>query len=475
MILSRKLYGLSIAMYLAMALPVNAQQTQLTKGYHDQMMEASQRLHSLPVYNLQGHKGTAMKQRIIKWEHYIGDVSPFLASSVSYQYSSNRGSTFDPITLQFSEMPKITGTYRDLTQSQVLADSIHYANNGGYFHDITRKFTTGNHILSEDQVPGYEAPFLNGMRSRREYGTNGYVNSVLLYRLLGNNQWDTAQLRKLTYNTAGFITADSTFTKATNSWRLYTTTTYVHNPQGNLLREVHSKRIGNLWIDENEFTNTYDASGNKAISRISYFRNSLGRIEYGYRDSLEYSTALPLFTKRIIDDWDTTSNTWTRQFLHERHYNSQALPDTISISRWTPFINDWTPSIINVITYNGYGNPEKASYYSPAWGLREYADHHYELYDDVATSITGAAKKKIEAIVYPNPAQDQLHLKLPATERGKQVSVVITDVSGRMLSAESLQWGQAVESFHIGHLLPAVYFITIQTTDGTMQQSFIKK
>ena len=71
--------------------------------------------------------------------------------------------------------------------------------------------------------------------------------------------------------------------------------------------------------------------------------------------------------------------------------------------------------------------------------------------------------------LFPNPATSILHFNL---ENETSVSVVITDVLGKVVLSETTQ----TNSISVGNLTTGIYFLTVKTLSGAVaKMKFIKE
>jgi len=420
-------------------------------------------------------KGTTVRQRLTNESVYeLLNASLVRFDTLTYKYSSNRGSVFNPHTLQYNYKIRneyVSGDYRDITTVSIMADFITSRSYDGYEYHYVRTFTPDNKILSDDLRHGTMSSFDN-YRYRHTYNSNGYISSRMTYKLNATtNQWDSIYKRNLTYTASGLILSDSDYRFITG-WQLQATTRYTHNAQGNILSLLYSNKSGLMWRDYSRSTYTYDASGNKIISRKTDYTNGSQLANY-FLDSFEYAGALPSYTKMISYTWQASPLVWKRTNRQEKKYNNISLTDTVLNYDWDTTAAVWASNTWSVYEYNTYDNPVKATTFNATGTAIKRNNYYYELYNDAATAVMPQSKKLV-ATVYPNPAVVQLYINLPDS-KNMPVAIRITDISGRLLYMEQLLWVNATESFNIGQLSPGIYLLHISTPDGVMQQTFTKK
>lgn len=88
-------------------------------------------------------------------------------------------------------------------------------------------------------------------------------------------------------------------------------------------------------------------------------------------------------------------------------------------------------------------------------------------YSDVKVLQTGAVAAKVN--FFPNPAHDYVNISLEGTT-GKEVTILLTSVSGRLLQEKTAAAGSVV-TFSIQNVASGMYFLTVVNADGTRQSS----
>lgn len=467
----------NILFFLCAAIASRSEAQHRISAVGNNQAEARQRLRTLPSMTpVTAGKGTALKQRLIAESYYdTSGAAMTLQDSTWYTYSGLRGSTFDQRTLYYEYNLGFTssGSYKDFSMVDVMADTVCYQSTSGYASFLVRRFLPDNKIIFMERGTTVTPPYNNFIRVHNFFNTNGYPDKIFTYhRNAVTNVWDSSQIRKVTYNASGLILSDSTFERSpgTMAWELFAAMSYQHNAQGNLVQYMSSQRYGTTWINDFRITNQYDASGSKVMAFTLEYNYGNGLVN-SYRDTFEYRGAQPGFNTWIQQGWDTASNSWVRLNKSERHYNNQALVDSDSYYQWIPLAGSWVKLNTEVYQYNTYNNPVKMTNYLVSGMVTGVRNYYYQQYND-PTGISN--HKKINARIYPNPAESQLNVHLPDA-RNKQVFISITDISGRMIRSAQLQWANDAEQIDIAGLTTGAYFIHISTPDGDNRQVFLKK
>jgi hypothetical protein len=92
----------------------------------------------------------------------------------------------------------------------------------------------------------------------------------------------------------------------------------------------------------------------------------------------------------------------------------------------------------------------------------------------VVTGVTGIAESSVQgvAIVYPNPATDNLTVRLNESINGK-VNVMIVDLAGRMVAERSFNSNDKIE-MNVSNLAKGAYIVKVSTDAAQSVQRFVK-
>lgn len=430
---------------------------------------------SLMPVTAAANKGTAIKQRVIATTMYAvnADGSSYSVDSTVYKYSGKSSSAFDLHFLAYREHYPGThtgGTSRDFTEVAIQADSMTFHRVGATVLFAARTYTTAGKVATSYARPGNELPFSNGMLMINQYNAAGFVTAQ---QQLGWNtattSWDTLRLRKLAYTASGWITRDTLYEYIGTNLQPISFISYRHDAQGNLLQEASTERYGTGWRDVYRKNNAYD--GQNRMIRSAYEFNLGNGLVATDLDSFEYTGSLKAFTKWTM--YTMISGNWVRSQKWEKHLNAQLLADTLRIMSWNPSTNVWDIGSTTAFQYNSYNNPVRSAVYmvnATTPGLIN--TYYYELFDDAPAAVQGI--HKIAAAVYPNPAQEQLDIKIPDAPN-KQVSIIITDISGRVMVTQQSEWKQETGQIGIGRLAAGTYLLHINVQGSNYQQTFVKK
>lgn len=94
-------------------------------------------------------------------------------------------------------------------------------------------------------------------------------------------------------------------------------------------------------------------------------------------------------------------------------------------------------------------------------GVAQGVQQPYEI--SVLTAIENAGAISLSAVVYPNPASDEIHLRTGGHETG-QLRYELHDINGKLLITGKVDGDET--SIAIGHLASAAYILSI--TEGNI-------
>lgn len=216
----------------------------------------------------------------------------------------------------------------------------------------------------------------------------------------------------------------------------------------------------------NNLTWTAPASGTDPVS--FYFtgnaanNNSSTSGDFIYA-AIQNATVLPVKLIRFNGSaqHDAVNLVWqTATELNNHHFEIQRSSDGKKFEKIGEIASKTTIFNINEYTFSDRNNTQKMAYYR----LKQV--------DNDGTSTLSKAilvKKENTKIValFPNPTQDEVHLKLPESENIETITVF--DNAGRVVKVES------TSDFSIQDLNKGIYYLNIKTTDGNVYSEKILK
>jgi hypothetical protein len=93
------------------------------------------------------------------------------------------------------------------------------------------------------------------------------------------------------------------------------------------------------------------------------------------------------------------------------------------------------------------------------------------------TNIKQLKNQENELLVFPNPANDMLHIKLPNENNFRLESINIYSIDGRKMALKSMIIDSANKSItvDINDLATGLYHLTIATKENNFNKQFVKQ
>lgn len=467
---------LFVAMPMTVFLSATSSQAQISRAANAEEQRIINCLSGLgQISTKQAQKGTATGERLIAYSMYDKSGNNYiLEDTTRIKYSGSRNSRFNPYLLHYwfhyLEDFTVDGTYRDVSDVEVAADSVITYRPGIGTDYIAATYHSDNRIASYEEKPGYSSSY-QSTKIRNWYNADGYVQtSLYLGRSTANSQWDSLYMRKLTYTASGLLSSDTGYQPSPSGWTLSSVLQYAHDLQGNLImRSCKIKKAG-VWEPQYRETYGYDALS-RPVSKITE-RISGTALHLNDLDSFFYTGINRSFSKMISHTWNPALK-WERTYMQQRHFNNAVLVDTTSSYQWSSSFAIWVLTGFRALQYNTRNNPTRMEVFPALISLTE-PDHVYNYYYELYNPASVGTISKQQVNIFPNPATESLSINMPElTSVTKQIS--ITDLTGKMLLSEQLPTGNATEQLDISGIAPGAYIINIATPKGTLQEKFIKK
>lgn len=133
-------------------------------------------------------------------------------------------------------------------------------------------------------------------------------------------------------------------------------------------------------------------------------------------------------------------------------------------------VNEFLPGATNIQLRFIAQDAINTNMSSNGQNIVEAAVDDFIIYDGNPTSVNDAAPAAIKAEVYPNPADDQVNVVLPAGSKG---SISVYDVSGRILHTVAVTEATAKYSINTSGLAAGTYMLLMQTQYAVQNTSFV--
>ena len=272
----------------------------------------------------------------------------------------------------------------------------------------------------------------NGEKNTFVYDVNGNVSETINYLLdYSLNGWVPFVKCNKTYNTNGNLIEDYYYiwNVNTTAWINSSKSSYLYDNNNRVIETVNINwhNPSQTWINNDKTLQQYDANGNM-IDYQAYMWSTNNQWDLGYYTKLIITYNIDnQITEQIQEIWDNISTT-NLNFIHNSKinltYNIDGYLTNGVLNLWDNTSNSWI-----------------------------YYDQRYYYY----SSPNGVAIEPTQNInafqIYPNPAQNELHLKnIPLNTH-----LAVYDMYGRLCMTTTLQ----TETLDIRHLPKGIYNLKI--------------
>ncbi|MCS6990649.1 MAG: T9SS type A sorting domain-containing protein [Chitinophagales bacterium] len=270
-------------------------------------------------------------------------------------------------------------------------------------------------------------------------GNNNLISTTIVNKNTFTNSWDSTQRFVFVYDALNNLIADTTYTWVGTGFGYTNLVTYQYNALNQNTVRIGQTYSNNKWKNAWSDTLVYDANGNLlSLTRwgwsqsVKKFALSDAKIEY------EYNAA--------------------NQLVRRVNYNGDGA-------------SAFLPSAEYLYTYSVEGNLQESLlkiYNSVAAAFQNFRRevYHYSTLVYQGPSIVALSPA---LTIFPVPATNTLQLML-TSPTDTEVSCVITDLTGRILSVQrlSVAAGSQLYILNIEHLSPGVHVLQLVSAHDTI-------
>jgi hypothetical protein len=416
-----------------------------------------------------------------------------LTDSVNLIYGINRGSAYDYNNMLYaynypysvSPMFNYAGAF---TKPRVLFDTFRRwtvdPNTLVYGYYETDYAGYDSHLNTTSYKELYrDSAFYPNMNFINRFNSANNIDSAYAFNWIAGVS-DSAFKQFFTYNSFNKITKDSTYEYHGGVWRIVSRSLYTYNITNDLVQiDNYANTTDTSFllplIEQLQYINTYDASHRLLTVASSYYTGtSFGpyvRDTFGYSGSLTYHNSWREY------QYDPINAYWAPMFNMTKNTNLAMLPDTVTINSFDSILNAWVPQTMDVIHYNLMNDPDTLKDYEynfTAFPLTPdfQTIYYYQTYLNTTHIKPASPESGNNALIFPNPATDMLTITQLNAAMGAKISVIITNVSGQLITRETMTW-QGSQQLSVANLLPGAYSISIYGGRGEIlhTQTFIKQ
>lgn len=386
-------------------------------------------------------KATAQKSRVISLSTYQTGV---LIDTLRYFYSNGRGSV--PIgninVLQYAStnllFPNNDGYIGPFTYPRASCDSLHYFQSSGGGPLTLASRTVVNYLANNKVANDTQATYTGATRgvSIYEYSYNpaGYIIRQRTYDSLqtGANPYKPHYDDYDFYDAGNNKISDSLVNVATGQPQNKRVST--NNAAGYPTLTKYYNYNAGVWTSADSTVYTYDAY-NRLLTTTAYDISS-GIAYISETDSLGYTGTNPLEVYDRTFYYIASNHTIFNGYYFYGHLNAAGDNYDTTTGYMVNTVGGQVPSDREVSFFNSDGTLAEVDYYagSPT-GFSTTATIkyfvYYEQYD--ATGIMPIAGAANSLVIFPNPADAGLTIKMQQTSLTNGGAVVITDAMGRTM------------------------------------------
>lgn len=306
------------------------------------------------------------------------------------------------------------------------------------------------------------------------YNNNHQLQERLYYEKQGNN-WFSVFKTTYSYNADGTMHDQLLFAWQNNAWEPDTRYQWFYNTSGQTEQFYIQQWAGNLWFDFLGTHYGYDGQGNPT-TYVHFYNDGFG-MDTSSRDTRTFN-ANGQIIEWINETYDANTETWA---LNTRKlYTYDPVTGGLLIQLNEKRVNNfWESEYRYLFTVNSNGNPvtQNTFKFNPLtinWKDLYRYRYYYEDFENGMSSIANLSDK-IHAIVYPNPAGNEVHVMFESNSVNEGF-ITLTDGMGKVIKAEPVGITTGINNVHmdIGHLAKGMYYIKIHGNNSLGTGSFVK-
>lgn len=185
------------------------------------------------------------------------------------------------------------------------------------------------------------------------------------------------------------------------------------------------------------------------------------------------------YIRRITQPWKEDSVTWNNQpavdTTYQVYVSSTASPVTSRSIDVTNLIIDRylnpNASFGLMLRMVNETTPFAVAAFASSDNVNQVLHPELRVIYDIGTGRDDVIDLYPEIHIWPNPVQDQLHVR---SARGTIQEVNIFDISGRIVLRESLRIPDLEHSLQVDDLKPGTYLVRVRTNDGYHRSRVVK-
>lgn len=302
--------------------------------------------------------------------------------------------------------------------------------------------------------------------------------------------WDNQTLREYAYDSQNRFTSMIMVNWTGSAWDSTSKAVYDYDAQNNYSSQINYIGVGGSW-QESAKTTLFNSGGQRDSMLQQQWNTTANgwenylKVFYSYNSNAERDTD-------IYFSWN--SNAWTQDKKYIYTYNGSGkltrnLSQTWAGSNWQDYIKtDYNYaggnlSLLTIYNWNYMASQLEEniqykylynsndlctesvaeSWDGTQWMHQQYdnkVNFYYEDYDDGITGIQDILEKE-DYLVYPNPASEQINVKMAGRGGINQVSIV--DMNGRVVYQSKGSFNASQVNIPVQNLAEGVYLLQVQS------------
>lgn len=447
----------------------------------------SERLKSFCGYNYQDTSVLPWGKSDSGYFVYSGQRgSIFSYQSMDYG-SPSLGTSTSPVgedyLLSFSYVPTVLANVGFYTQlypdtawlwnsycpfGVVMFDTFGYAAKSSYAYSSNKMAGVTNEYYPT--IPGSKD------RIAYYYDAGGRLTNALYFDYFGSS-WDTIGASNFYYNSSGYLITDSGSANFGGGyWEPSDKTVFSYDGSGNVTYIQTFADSSGFWQPASRRVLTYYPGNLLCTDSASDYLSFNGSWYSSSKDSFGYTTGVSYFTSSLTKTF--VNDTIMYKCTSSKHISSSGLPDTLFYKMYagypgppklytgykTSFVYDSykNPTIATEYNYNIMDTATEAGWYNTSISRIFY--YYYETY--MSDGVRNVVPSKERISIYPNPANDIVHIARPDFVKGTLTTIKLINQLGQILRMENLPWMKETETIYIGNLAAGMYMVVIEDHEG---------
>lgn len=408
---------------------------------------------SIEILNKQIARRTAQKTTDIQKRLIARSVriSNTTVDSTHFYYSKRRGSVnTPPRDIDDFYWPENTDLVINMWCDSSVRWLLDFSNN------LERRSAKYYTYDAQDKITTLSIPTPAASEYTHTYNAQGQVSKIVISNIKNNTPLQPKEELRIAYDANRNRIYDSSYILAGNN-HVRTRSMQYDAKNNRILLEIYGKDNNNNWIIGNRNIYIYDA--NNRLTIAAFMTNQNGILENNAYDSFAYSgsNVYPSYYSR--SSWDKNNNSWKPGLAISYTLNSKGLTDTYEQYQWNTQKSKWDTTWKYEHIYDATGTLLlEIKGYEYQGGVfsstaKQVTTFYFEEY--YPESIAEAGKDTGNMLLYPNPADNTLHISFEYPVTG---DVVIYDETGKAVYSKQVNAARRLDT-DIEQLPPGNYYL----------------